>query len=244
MTSRKRGWRGGCGLAAVAFCSVMARAQSERPTIQPLRTAPTERLVVNPGFRDWGPTSVGGTTILGGNQTGGGGLFAVDTLTGRVKWTFRPVFKSGTASVSTAPALSDGIVITPFAAANPGAVVGVSLATGKEVWRGPDPARGAAVAVSAGLAYILGKDGNFYALESSTGRERWKAAFTTNRAVCASQPIVRDDTIYLTGSADASPGDAAKPAGYYLFALDANTGVERWRYRAEAPYVGGFVCLR
>jgi outer membrane protein assembly factor BamB len=154
------------------------------------------------------------------------------------------VFSTGTASVSTPPAVSGDIVITPYAAAYPGAVVGVSLATGKEVWRGADPARDAAVAVHAGLAYILGKNGNFYALEAATGREKWKVAFTTNRAVCASRPIVRDDTIYLTGSADATPGDAAKPAGYYLFALDAKTGQERWRYRAEAPYVHEGVCLR
>ena len=122
-------------------------------------------------------------------------------------------------------------------------MVAVSLAAGKEVWRGPDPALDAAVAVGAGLAYVLGKDGNFYALEAATGRERWKAAFTTDRAVCASRPIVRDGTIYLTGSAGATPGDAAKPAGYYLFALDAGTGVERWRYRAEAPDERQGVCL-
>lgn len=47
--------------------------------------------------------------------------------------------------------------ITPFAAAYPGAVIGVSLASGKEVWRGPDPAQNAAVAFNARLAYILAK---------------------------------------------------------------------------------------
>ena len=69
---------------------------------------------------------------------------------------FRPVFKGGTASVSTAPAVSGDIVITPCAEGHPGAVVALSLATGKEVWRGPDPARGAIVAVNSGLAYVLG----------------------------------------------------------------------------------------
>ncbi len=123
-------------------------------------------------------------------------------------------------------------------------VAGVSLATGKEVWRGPDPAGGAGVAVNAGLAYVLGKDGNFYALEAATGRERWKVGFATNRAVCASLPIVRENTIYLMAIAGATPGDATKPAGYYLFALDATTGQERWRYRAEAPYIHDGVCLR
>ncbi len=227
-----------------ALCTVFVFAQSNPPLIQPLRTMPVEKLTVNPGFRDWGPATVAGTTILAGNQTNRGGLFAVDMLSGKVKWMHRPVFSSGTASVSTAPAVSGDIVITPYAAANPGAVVAVSLATGKEMWRGPDPAVGAGAASGEGLTYILGKDGNFYALDAVTGREKWKVAFTTNRAVCASQPIVRDSVIYLMGSAGATPGDAAKPAGYYLFAIDARTGQERWRYRAEAPYVQQGVCLR
>ena len=237
-------WSGGVTIAGAVSCAVLLLAQPESGAVQPLRTAPTEKLTVNPGFRDWGPTTVASATILGGNQTNRGGLFAIDIASGTVRWTYRPVLKNGTASVSTAPAVSGDIVITPFAAAYPGMVAGVSLATGKEVWRGPDPAGGAGVAVSAGLAYVLGKDGNFYALEAATGRERWKVGFTTNRAVCASHPIVREDTIYLMASAGATPGDATKPAGYYLFALDATTGQERWRYRAEAPYIHDGVCLR
>jgi outer membrane protein assembly factor BamB len=215
---------------------VLGFAQS----VQPLRTAPTEKLTVNPGFRDWGPTTVAGTTILGGNPTNRGGLFAIDMLSGKVKWSYRPVFNGGTASVSTAPAVSGDIVIIPFASGYPGAVAGVSLATGKEVWRGPDPARGAAVAVNAGLAYIMGKNGTFYALDATSGRERWNVAFS-KRADCVSRPIVRDDIIYLTSNAAATPGDPARPAANYLFALDAKTGQERWRYRAEDPYANA--CL-
>jgi outer membrane protein assembly factor BamB len=119
----------------------------------------------------------------------------------------------------------------------------VSLSTGKEVWRGPDPAVDAAVAVHAGLVYILSKDGNFYGLEAATGREIWKVAFTNKRSVCASRPIVRDDIIYLTGSVGAAPGDASKPAGDHLFALDAKTGEERWRYPGVVPHLPNGVCL-
>ncbi|WP_162180030.1 PQQ-binding-like beta-propeller repeat protein [Bryobacter aggregatus] len=231
-------------VTACLYCSGLVLGQSASAPVAPLRTAPTEKLTVNAGFRDWSPATVAGATIVAGNQTNHGGVVAIDDLSGKVKWTYKPVFKSGTASVATAPAISGDIVVTPFAAAYPGAVTGVSLATGKEVWRGPDPAQGAAVATSGKLIYILGKDGHLYSLEAATGRERWKVAFTTNSAVCASRPIVSEDTLYLTGSAAATPGDPSKPAGYYLFALDANTGVERWRYRAEAPYVHSGVCLR
>ena len=238
-----RRWCGVCALVGAAIWMVPALAQPEPQPIRPLRTAPAEKLTVNPGFRDWSPATVAGTTILAGNQTGRGGLFAIDMLSGKVKWAHRPDFSTGTASVSTPPAVSGGIVVIPYATAYPGAVVGLSLATGKEVWRGPDPVQDAAVAVNAGLAYILGKNGVFYALDVATGREKWKVTFA-NRGGCASRPIVRDDIIYLTASADATPGDAAKKAGNYLFALDAKTGQERWRYRAEAPYVHDCVCLR
>jgi outer membrane protein assembly factor BamB len=163
-----------------------------------------------------------------------------------VKRTYRPVFRSGTASVSTAPAVAGNLVITPFASANPGAVKAVALATGKEVWSGPDPIVGAAVAVSAGVAYIQAKDGNFYALDAATGREKWKTPLSaTTRSACASAPVVRDGSIYLTGStAEVTAPGSLPPFNYWLFAIDAATGQEQWRYHADAPYVGAGVCLR
>src|SRR5829696_1807467 len=124
-------------ITRLLFCAALAFAQSDPAILSPLRTTPAEKLTVNPGFRDWSPTTVAGTTIIGGNQTNRGGVFAIDTLTGKVRWTFRPTFNGGTAAVSTAPAVSGEVVITPFAMAHPGAVVAVSLATGKEIWRGP-----------------------------------------------------------------------------------------------------------
>ena len=237
-------YRRGSTLAGVLLCTALTFAQSDPSSIQPLRTTPTEKLTVNPGFRDWGPTTIAGTTILGGNPTGRGGLFAIDMATGKVKWTLRPVFNGGTASVATAPAVSGDIAITPFSAANPGAVVAVSLATGKEAWRGPDPAQHAMVAVNSGLAYVLSKDNNFYALDAATGRERWKVGFARDN--CDSVPIVRDGTVYVGGNVLVTPADANRAAGYYrfLFALDAATGKERWRY-PEAPQagLGSGVCL-
>jgi hypothetical protein len=39
--------------------------------------------------------TVAGTTILGGNRTNRGGVFAIKTLSGKVKWTYRPTFNGG-----------------------------------------------------------------------------------------------------------------------------------------------------
>src|ERR1035441_5296020 len=155
-------------IIGAALCTMLGFAQSGPVPIQPLRKLPSERLSVNPGFRDWSPATVAGTTILAGNRTGRGGLFAIDMFSGKVKWTYRPAFSNGTASVSTPPAVSGDVVITPFAAAYPGAVVAVSLATGKELWRGPDPVQNAGVAIHADLAYVLAKTGHFYALDVPT----------------------------------------------------------------------------
>ena len=155
-------------VVAIAWLTTPATRAQEGSTVHPVRKAPVEALTVNPGFRDWSPTAVAGSTIVGGNQTGKGGLVAVDARTGKVKWTYRPVFKSGTASLSTPPAIAGDLVIASFAAANPGMVAAVSLTTGKEVWRGPDPAVDAAVAVDGPLAYVLGKDGGVHAMDLAT----------------------------------------------------------------------------
>ncbi len=232
----------GIAVVGAALFTHAGLAQPDPSSIRPLRTVPAEKFTVNSGVRDWGPATIAGQTLLAGSPTGRGGLFAVDMLSGKLKWAVRPANING--SVSTPPAVSGNLVIAPFGAANPGAVVAMSLATGKEVWRGPDPAVGAAVAVHAGLAYVLSKDGNFYALESATGREVWKVAFTNKRAVCASRPIVRDDTVYLTGSVGATPGDDSRPAGDHLFALDAKTGEERWRYPGVVPQMRNGGCLQ
>jgi outer membrane protein assembly factor BamB len=123
-------------------------------------------------------------------------------------------------------------------------LVALSLATGKELWRGPATAQGAAVAVNSGLAYVLGEDSIFYALEAATGREKWKVGFARSGS-CDSVPVVRDGTVYLNGSVLVTPADANRPASYFrhLFALDANTGQERWR-SPSAPLGGtGGVCL-
>jgi outer membrane protein assembly factor BamB len=231
--------RGGCAIVCGTLCSVLALAQADSSANGALRTAPTEKLTVNPGFRDWGPTTIAGTTILAGNSTNKGGLFAVDTLTGKLKWTSRPAALRYGLGVSTPPAVSGSIVIAPMG----NTLVAVSLATGKEIWRGLQTARSASVVASSGLAYVLGDDNTFYALDATTGKEKWKRPFA--RFVgCDSRPVVRDGVVYVSGTVLLKPADAIQSASYYghLFALDANTGEERWRYPATPVGITGGSC--
>ena len=235
-----RARRGVCTVVFAALCTVIAMAQADSSASGPLRTAPTERFTVNPGFRDWGPTTVAGTTILGGNSTNKGGLFAVDTLTGKLKWTARPAALRYGAGVSTVPAVSGSVVMAPMG----NTLVGLSLATGKELWRGPNTAQSASVVAAAGVAYVLGDDNVFYALDAATGKEKWKKAFV-RFVTCESKPVVRDGVVYVSGNVMLRPADANRPASWYghLFALDANTGDERWRYPATPVGDNGGFCF-
>ena len=199
-------------------------------TISPLRTAPTEKFTVNPGFRDWAQAVLAGTTIIGGNSSNRGGLFGVDTVTGKLKWTFRPTgTASGNPFVATPPAVSGGIAIVPMG----NTVVAVTIATGREAWRGPQAAQSAAVAADGGLAFVLGEDANFHALDAATGREKWAVPFPA-RGSCESMPVARGGSVYVSRNVLVRAGDANQPASYYrhLVALDASTGQERWRYPA------------
>ena len=163
----------------MALGGVLALAQTAT-SIAPLRTAPVEKFTVNPGHRDWAPTVLAGTTIIGGNSSNRGGLFAVDTIAGKLKWTFRPTgTASGNPFVATAPAVSGGLAIVPMG----NTLVAVTIATGREAWRGPATALSAAVAADGGMAFVLGEDASFHALDAATGREKWAAAVSSQGIV-------------------------------------------------------------
>jgi outer membrane protein assembly factor BamB len=214
----------------MALGGALALAQTA-PGIAPLRTAPVEKFTVNPGFRDWAPPVLVGTTIIGGNSSNRGGLFAVDAVAGKLKWTFRPTgTASGNPFVATAPAVSDGIVIAPMG----NTLVAVTIATGLEAWRGPKTAQSAAVAAEGGLAFVLGEDANFHALDAATGREKWAVPFPRSGS-CDSVPVARGDSVYVTRNVVVRAGEANRAADYHrhLVALDASTGQERWRYPAS-----------
>ena len=207
-------------LAVAALGGALTVAQTTS-AIAPLRTAPVEKFTVNPGFRDWAPTVLAGTTIIGGNSSNRGGLFAVDVVAGKLKWTFRPTgTASGNPFVATAPAVSGGLAIAPMG----NTLVAVTIATGREAWRGPATALQAAVAADGGMAFVLGEDASFHALDAATGREKWAAPFPS-RGSCRSLPVASGGSVYVSRNVVVKAGDANRAAEYYrhLVALDAST---------------------
>ena len=65
MISSKRAFRTAGTFAIVVLYAGMAAAQG--PSLRPIVSDPKEALTVNPGFRDWAPAVIAGTTIIGGN---------------------------------------------------------------------------------------------------------------------------------------------------------------------------------
>jgi outer membrane protein assembly factor BamB len=215
-------------------------AQTDATSVRAVRQTPTERFAVSNGNRDWGPASIAGNIIVAGGPAGKAGLHAVDMLTGKLKWTYRPADIN--ASVSTPPAIVRDLAIAPYGAANPGAVIAVAWSTGKAVWRGPDPAAGATVVAMGDMVYVQTKDEMFVALNAATGKEVWRRAFSRRR-YCESRPVVADGVVYVSFGVDAVAGDASRPEGFDMMALDAKTGQEKWRHRAEADYGTAGVCV-
>lgn len=224
---------------AMTLGAALVLAQSA-PGIAPLRTAPVEKATINPGFRDWAQTVLTGTTIIAGNSSNRGGLFAVDTIAGKLKWTFRPTgTSSGNPFVATAPAVSGAVAVVPMG----NTLVAVTIATGREAWRGPATAQSAAVAADSGLVFVLGEDATFHALDAATGREAWALPFPRSGS-CDSLPVARDGIVYVARNSVVTPGDANRSAEYHrhLVALDAKTGEERWRY-PSSPAAGPSMCV-
>ena len=228
---------------AITLClsiPALLGAQTEATAVRALRTTPTEKFAVSNGNRDWAPASIAGNLIVAGGPSGNAGLHAVDMLTGKLKWSYRP--EDINASVSTPPAIVRDLAIAPYGAANPGAVIAVSLSSGRPVWRGPDPATNATVVALGDMVYVQTKDELFVGLDAATGKEVWRRAFSRRR-FCVSRPVVADGVVYVSFGVDAVAGDASRPEGFDLMALDAKTGQEKWRHRAEAEYGTAGVCV-
>lgn len=121
------------------------------------------------------PAVVGGVVYFGSDD---GFLYAIDSATGEERWRYRT---DGT--VCSSPAVSDGVV---FVASDDGRLHAVDAAEGGKRWEFEIGEAGCAwrgwqgrvvlssPAVSRGLVYIGSPDGHLYALDSATGRQRWR----------------------------------------------------------------------
>jgi outer membrane protein assembly factor BamB len=81
--------------------------------------------------------------------------------------------------------------------------------------------------IAYGRVYFADTSGRFYAVEAETGKIAWKQAL--GRSTAAS-PTVGEGVVYQPLMNE--PGEERESANGFLLALDAETGDEKWRFRA------------
>ncbi len=134
------------------------------------------------------------------------------------------------AAVRSSPAVSNGVV---YIGSADGHLYAVDANTGQERWKfKTGKAVYSSPAIAGGVVYVGSADGRVYAVDADNGQERWK--FKTGKAVPSprngaidwelhkgvfSSPAVAGGTVYF-GAADG-----------HLYAVDANTGQETWRFK-------------
>ena len=151
-----------------------------------------------------------------------GRVYALDTKTGRVRWTFQ-----GQGRVKSALALSGKRL---YFGTYKGYLYALNASTGKIVWRARSQdrfgGRGqfySTPALAYGRVYIGSTDGKLYSFGATTGKLRWSQG--TGGYVYAS-PAVWRQRVYAGSYSDR------------FYAFDAATGDVVWRFRANDDISG------
>jgi cobaltochelatase CobN len=150
------------------------------------------------------PAAHDGKIFFGGS---GSAFYCVDTATRTEVWNF-----STTGSVSTAPAIEDGVVY--FATMSRMYAVDMD---GKEVWMHDLKGTISSPAVAYGRVYIGSDDKKMYCFNASDGDEIWNISVDAN---VKSSPVVADETVYF----------GTNIYGDMVYALNASDGSLRWTY--------------
>jgi outer membrane protein assembly factor BamB len=151
----------------------------------------------------------------------------------RVKWKFKTH-----GNVFGSPAIANRMAYIGSTDHN---LYAVDLATGTQKWKFPTESRvNSSPAVSGGVVYFGSMDANFYAVDATTGKLKWKykmegehhytathlhGAMPEAEAIpdpfdfYSSSPAVANGIVYF-GSGDG-----------HVYALDAATGQEKWKFK-------------
>jgi outer membrane protein assembly factor BamB len=160
--------------------------------------------------------AVGGGVVVVGDAAGD--VVALDIRDGGRRWAFR----TG-GEVRSSAAILEGVVYVGSADGN---LYAIDLASGAERWRF---AVGGAIsrspAIDAGVVYVGAAEGIFSAVDATTGIRRWQKVLGPGQIA---SPAVADGLVVAASGLD----DAA--IVHILFALDAASGAERWRFSAPS----------
>jgi eukaryotic-like serine/threonine-protein kinase len=154
------------------------------------------------------PASDGEVIVFGSD---GGGIYAVERLTGKLRWKYQ-----ATASIFATPVLSNGVCVV---GAIDGVLYALNTRTGELRWKYETGTRIFAPAAATQKQIFIGTaDGKVTALDLESGKKLWNFSC---RSVVSCAPLVAGDILYV-GSQDRN-----------LYALRVATGEKIWQY--EAP---------
>lgn len=146
-------------------------------------------------------------------------LYALDASTGREVWDFQV----GGDGIIGSPTVIDGTV---FVGTLEGDFLALDAKTGQQKWRHRfDFSVITSPAVAYGLVFVT-VDGKLFALDAHTGQEKW--SFKADE-YSITGPIVADGAVYFV-SAKIQAFLLGINSTSNLYAIDAQTGEELWRY--------------
>jgi outer membrane protein assembly factor BamB len=162
---------------------------------------------------------VNGDTVYVGSEDGY--LYALDAATGTLRWKFNGGGTPPSDGMGASPIIVNGVVYTSCYDGN---VFALEAASGNLIWNHSTTKLQSIFAsptFSNGVLYIPAGSG-ICALNAGNGEELWK--FTVTYPIQAS-PTVAGGVVYVGGN----DGN--------LYALDAQTGTELWRYSSGGTIV-------
>lgn len=201
------------------------------------------------------PTVVGGILYVGGAD---GAISAINAISGQIKWKYKD--NSFASTVSSSPSVVNGVVYSGDNASN---FIALNAGDGSLKWIKTGKYVGGAPHVVNGVIYIVSSGEQLYALDANTGNELWYCylGYSPN-----SYPIVEGNTVYVScdsgnrgivyaintsdGSVkwqylDDTPsysnpvvfnGNVYLGSTNSFSALDAKTGVLKWRVKTDWRY--------
>ena len=147
-----------------------------------------------------------------------GSVTALNETTGKAMWRVVP---GGAVPVRNALAIAYGRVYIGTATR----FFALDEKTGATDWSfNTGNSNSTSAAVSNGIVYFGTGKGNVYAINATTGVQKWVNATATGAAVSSSPALSLGSNMILVGSND-----------HYLYALNATSGFRLWRYLTAAP---------
>ena len=191
-----------------------------------------------PGFRDFGHLASAAGVIVSGNTSGKGGTFAFDAGTGKLLWASRGRHVKGEPFVD-----GESAWVISTAGGFAARLTSHALKTGAVRWTVEEENLGiqhGGPVAGDGRVFVISQNGKVKAFDTTSGKVAWEHAYSTSRAECPSALSLSEGVLYFGGGeSDNKPGK-----GRFLWALDAVTGQELWRFVAKPESYTSGECVQ